>query len=937
MQPHGRHTFAPMRDDCLDDAELVAFADGAPVDAARVNAHVASCSECRAVLAELGRGAGERVAEDAPLKRGATVGRYVLEDCIGAGGMGVVYAAVDPELKRRVAVKLLPERRDPEARARFDAERRILASLDHPNICRLLDGGQTPSGRPYLAMELVEGLPIDRACDERRLSTSQRLALFRQVCAAVHYAHQHLVVHRDLKATNILVTAQGVPKLLDFGIARLLDLEGEAARLTATGTQPMTPSTASPEQVRGEPVTTASDVYSLGAVLYELVSGAGPYAVSERSVVQLLEAVLHQELQRPSEAVARATDAAVQAREGSRERLARRLAGDVDAMVLMALRKEPDSRYASAERLSEDLRCHLEGLPTAARRGSWAYRASRFVRRHALGAAALAGVFLALSGGAAATWWQAHQARLERDRAARRFEQLRALAHSVLFDYHDGIAALPGSTALRERLVKDALFYLDALAPDAAGDPSLQRELATAYLKIGDVQGNPFSPSLGQPAAALVSYGRAQALCEALLRADPKNRPTRLLFASSERKFGDVLQGRDDNAGAQAKYEAALAADEALVAEDPADREARFALTEDLENVAQLLNLAEQPERALALLERARALSEALVAQQPDERSRRGLAGALVAIADVAAYSGDLETGLAGYEKAIAADRESLAASPADAKLRDHLAAVLYRYANVLVLVDRRAEALPVLREVEALDLAAVTADPKDAAARRVLGVTDEFLAKQLRATGAVKEALAYRHRAVEQYRLRVAADPGGAEARADLLEALWPLAEAASEVGEPALAEQSLREALDLAEALLAEAPASVKARADLADVHLSLGRLALTRQRVEEALTHQARAVELYAGVVKDAPGNRHLARIQAVALSAAGMAHLRLAGDVRQPAAARAAHRAAARAALEQARAAWLALREVQILSPESEQTLDEVEAALRQVAK
>ena len=313
--------------------------------------------------------------------------------------MGVVYLAVraDDHYQKRVAIKLVQHGLYTGAILhRFRTERQILASLDHPNIARLLDGGTTTDGRPYLVMEYVEGLPIDVYCDRHKLSISERLRLFRTVCAAVHYAHQNLVIHRDLKPSNILVSTDGVPKLLDFGIAKLLNPELSAPSLvfTESGLQLLTPEYASPEQVRGEPLTTASDVYALGVLLYELLTGHQPYRLTSRRRQDLERVICEVDPLKPSTAISRSdadtetdgtgqrTPATVsQTREGQPEKLRRRLTGDLDNIVLMALRKEPQRRYGSAEHLAEDLRRHLEGLPVMARPQTFGYRSAKFIRR----------------------------------------------------------------------------------------------------------------------------------------------------------------------------------------------------------------------------------------------------------------------------------------------------------------------------------------------------------------------------------------------------------------------------------------------------------------------------------------------------------------------------------------------------------------------------
>jgi serine/threonine-protein kinase len=351
--------------------------------------------------------------------------------------MGVVYLAVraDDQYQKRVAIKLVKRGMDTEEiLQRFRNERQILASLDHPNIARLFDGGITANGLPYFVMEYIEGLPIDVYCDRHKLNTTERLKLFSAVCSAVHYAHQHLIVHRDLKPTNILVIAEGVPKLLDFGIAKLLHQEHSSKSIThtMTGMRLMTPEYASPEQARNEPITTASDVYSLGVLLYKLLTGHHPYHFMNFSPREIERVICEQQPSKPSTAISRMKQAAddggkaVQtllpetisaAQKGGLEKLRRQLAGDLDNIVLMALHKEPKRRYASVEQFSEDIRRHWEGLPVTAHKDTLGYRSVKFIKRHKIGVSAIALVLITLVAGIAGIGWQARIAAKERNKA----------------------------------------------------------------------------------------------------------------------------------------------------------------------------------------------------------------------------------------------------------------------------------------------------------------------------------------------------------------------------------------------------------------------------------------------------------------------------------------------------------------------------------------
>ncbi|PYJ07787.1 MAG: hypothetical protein DMF06_14730 [Verrucomicrobia bacterium] len=343
---------------------------------------------------------------------GQRFGAYQIIREIGRGGLGAVYLAAraDDEYRKEVALKLIRRGLDTEdILRRFRTERQILAQLDHPNIARLLDGGTTDDGLPYFVLEYVEGEPLVAYCDSHQLEIRQRLEVFRKVCAAVTYAHQNLVIHRDLKPSNILVTAEGEPKLLDFGIAKLLNAEDEMFTQTALGLRVMTPEYASPEQIKGERITTASDVYSLGVLLYELLSGQKPYRLKTRTREEIARAVTEQEPQRPS--------TALHSESRFISHNSRSLQGDLDNIVLMALRKEPERRYASVERFSEDIQRHLQGLPVRARNSTFSYRAQKFVQRNKIAVVAALILFLTILSGVVVTVFQAERVVTERNRA----------------------------------------------------------------------------------------------------------------------------------------------------------------------------------------------------------------------------------------------------------------------------------------------------------------------------------------------------------------------------------------------------------------------------------------------------------------------------------------------------------------------------------------
>lgn len=440
------------------------------------------------------------------------IGNYSLLREVGRGGMGMVYEAVreTADFTQKVALKVIRRGMNNEIiLKRFRSEQQILASLEHQNIGRFLDGGQTEDGLPFYAMEFIEGQPIDQYCQKNQISVEQKLALFRDVCAAVSHAHSNLIVHRDLKPSNIIVTNGAVPKLLDFGIAKVLSVDGIEPG-TATQLGMMTPHYASPEQIRGEKVTTLSDVYSLGVILYEILTGEKPYEVEGKNYAEILEIITEVTPTRPSENLQAKVNVP-------------RLKGDLDVITLKALQKSPERRYQSVERFSEDLRRHLSGLPITARPDTFGYRLRKFAGRNKVAVAAGVLVFLSLLSGLGVASWQAYRVEQQRKLAEKRFAEVRTIANNVVFKYADEIEKLSGSTTVREMLVKDATTYLDNLARDSEGDADLEHELGLAYLKLGDVQGKIYAENTGNSAGALENYKKAIILLEKVVAEKPRH------------------------------------------------------------------------------------------------------------------------------------------------------------------------------------------------------------------------------------------------------------------------------------------------------------------------------------------------------------------------------------------------------------------------------
>lgn len=472
-------------------------------------------------------------------------GPYRTVRLLGTGGMGAVYLAErdDGELEQTVAIKVIGQHLAGEAfERRFHAERQILANLAHPHIARLMDGNTTEDGEPYLVMEYVDGAALDRYLEENRVPVPQRLELFLKVCSAVSFAHRNLVIHRDLKPSNIVVTAGGEPKLLDFGAARLLNRE-DAAVTTAMAT----PRYASPEQLRARPATTVSDVYSLGVILYEMLAGESPFPGGD------------------------ALEVAVRRASGELAPVPLGMGGDLSTIVGKALEADPERRYGSVQELADDIRRYLDRRPIAARPASFVYRASRFVNRNRWSVAAGAALALAIAAGVVSTVWQAQ-------RAQRRFAEVRSLARFLVFDIHDDLERMPGTTALQKKTVERSLAYLDGLSKEAGGDAALRLEIAQAYRRLGDVLGNPFLPSLGDRKAAAGAYAKG---LEALASLE-RTREVRLTAATLQVQQGATLTFGAVDGKPLELVRGAVAALRELERERPEDVELWIALAQGL-------------------------------------------------------------------------------------------------------------------------------------------------------------------------------------------------------------------------------------------------------------------------------------------------------------------------------------------------------------------
>ncbi len=720
-----------------------------------------------------------------PRKR---IGPWELDRLLGRGGMGAVYLAhrADGHFEQQVAIKLidLPLATD-FFRERFRQERQILAGLQHPLIARLLDGGVSDDGDLYLAMEYVDGIPIHRFCEQKRLTAAQRLALFAGVCDAVQFAHQNLVVHRDLKPDNILIATDGTPRLLDFGTAKLLSpsLLGPGSDVTRQGYQSFTPQFASPEQVLGNPITTASDTYSLGVLLYLLLTETLPYELKEFTTAEMVRVICQEPPRRPPVAA------------GSRHRLD----ADLEAIVLKALRKEPQERYLTAQQLASDLRAYLDHQPVTARRGTLRYRAGKFIERNRLALASAGVLAITLFAGLGGVLWQARVANVERRKADARSADLRQLSGSLLSELDETIKQLPGSTGARKLLVTRVLEHLDRMAKDAQGDRLTQLDLVDAYTRLGNIQGNVYDQNLGDPPGALVSIGKALALAGPLAAAEPNDREVLRALAGAQQSRSEVLFGTSATQEAITSMRAATRSFDRLTA---------------------------LPDVPPALICEAAAAYGAF----GDELGQSGTASI-----------GDTASALAAYRRTIELDHRALAIDPDFLRAKRGLGILQMKVGSIELDTDP-AQALQDFQSgLQRLD-ALPAAEQRGLTTLRMRAMLMRKQAIALKELGAYAQAEPWFEKAFQTHKQLIAVDPKDLRAVADMAVLLDDEASSYEDAANPALAavpgdrrrnllaaEGALEQAVAADEQLVKQDSGNEKWREDLA--HLQV-RLATVRE---------------------------------------------------------------------------------------------------------
>ena len=635
-----------------------------------------------------------------PACNGQLFGPYRIVRRIAAGGMGLVYEGQrdDDEFNKRVALKFVQQDSgNPALAENFRSERQILAQLEHPYIARLLDGGSTAGGVPYLVMEYVDGVPIDRFVTDRRLPRLERLQLFLRVCDAVQYAHRNLIVHRDLKPANILVTEDGTPRLLDFGIAKLMT--GEPAG-QATTMRALTPEYASPEQLAGRTITTASDVYSLGVLLFVLLAERLPYHAGAGQPAALVRAICEEE---PVWKPAGLID------------------GELESVLAQALRKEPDRRYLSVEQFAADIRRYLEGRPVAARPNTLFYRARKFAARRAIPLAIASALVLSVLAGLGVAIWEARSASRQHLIAERRFDEARRLAYAVIHEIQPKLAAIDGTVALRKTLIEETLVYLERLSMDAADSPALMRELLDSYSALAQVAADSGTANVGNPERAAQSLRQGQRLADTLERVDrasPASARSLIRFhIAASRHLSDY----ESQQSAQAHAEHALKIAEWMVGQNPGDREARSELASAASALANSLgsamsDSAEDRTHKVALFERSLGIWKELAREQPgnDAETKKRIALMEKSLSSVLVDQGNYARALDYAGQAAELDRQKLALTPSSPVAQMDLAFDIGSIGYIYLQMRDYAKAVENMRQNVALRERVAAANPDD-------------------------------------------------------------------------------------------------------------------------------------------------------------------------------------------------------------------------------
>ena len=651
---------------------------------------------------------------------------------------------------------------------RFDAERKILARLNHPYIASLIDGGTSADGFPYLVMEYVEGVPVDTWLDEQRVDIRGRVEMICKIAQAVQAAHQNLIVHRDLKPSNVLITADGIPKLLDFGIAKLLDAEQDAAsgETTMFGNRALTPDYASPEQILENRVTTASDVYSLGVLGYQLLAGCRPYSVDRGSPLELASSMEKVTVPPASTRVRAAGSGGLSndiaaARRTTPERLRKALSGDLDNVLMKALQRQPGDRYVSVDAFSADLRRFLDGEPVSARPLTVGYRVGRFIARNRLAVGSAAAVVFLLVTGLAATGWSYLQAEAARAEATTRFEQVRALARRMMFDVYDDIAGVPGTTSARQTLAATAQEYLATLAASPNSPDEVVLDAAQGYARLSAILNRQAVEDDRDRDAAAAAWDNAEALLTDLAGKTPDNAAVfHTLGQLLSRRGADLTYIDNDPGAARAILESAIEHfDTALnLAPDASIAAERLGALERIADTYKWQNdYATTQTQTLALLEEI----DTAQARWPGEPLLLQLEGETYQLRGEAGYFlNNFEAAVSDYGRSIEAYRAALDLGGANQAVADGMATALWSRGNTLFELDRLQDASADYASAIQLVEIVVARDPNDTAAARRLAILRGSNAMALASQGRKDEAVREMSRTNSWFEAQAAADP---------------------------------------------------------------------------------------------------------------------------------------------------------------------------------
>jgi non-specific serine/threonine protein kinase/serine/threonine-protein kinase len=763
---------------------------------------------------------------------GRTVGAYRLIRLLGSGGMGAVYLGErsDGAYSKHVAVKLLSAALV-QSRDRFQREREFLARLDHPNITQLFDAGATSDGLHYLVMEYVEGVPIDRYCADRDLAINARVGLLIQVCAGVAHAHQNLIVHCDIKPANILVTAEGTVKLLDFGIAKLLD---PAAGMTLL--RPATPAYSSPEQLQGDPPTTASDVYAIGMLGYVVLTGGGPYQSRSGRLDEMVRAILTAEPQRASQVA------------GLSPQRARKLRGDLDNVLAKAIAREPHRRYASVQQLADDFDAYLDGFPVRARADSVFYRLRKTIGRHRFASTAAALSVVSLVAAAGVSTWQARKAQ-------QRLNELREFAHAVVFDVNDALSPIPGTTAARKLVVETALRYLDRVAEDRGSDAALREELAAAYIRIGRVQGGAFLPNLGDTSGAVESFRKALAAI-----GESGGQPS-LERLRIEAHINIGLLAVDPIQGAPA-FHAAIEAADRLLSADADDVSSLRLVADAYHGEATIAHLTNRAPEHVTMSAREVEMRQRIVARAPNSwRDAAALARAIAQHALALEQRNDVTQSAADLERARAILEAAIARHPGNQILTRGLAEVRSRMVTPLLALGRTADASRQVEVAIGMLQPLVASDPNNIQYKADLAYAWHRLGDGRRAAGRLGDALELYRKALAVRRDRAARDAGFVFVPWELTRSLNTVAEVLLAMSPPRAEEANnlFEEAIRVGAHALALAPSHNQLRKQVAIADQGIAQALLLRRRpAGEARAFLERSAETWRAVLESSDGD-------------------------------------------------------------------------------